>query len=37
MGHSRSGGEGASILFRVWRNGEGLRQVAAAAGLLNLF
>ena len=35
-GYSRSGGEGGSIVNRVWHKGEGLQQVAAAVGLLRL-
>jgi hypothetical protein len=30
-------GKDALIELRIWHNGEGLRQVAAEAGLLNLF
>ncbi|MCK5658128.1 MAG: hypothetical protein KAI21_09810, partial [Deltaproteobacteria bacterium] len=37
LGHSRSGGVRCSILLSGWHKGEGLQQVAAAAGLLNLF
>jgi hypothetical protein len=37
LGHSRSGDVRCSILLSGWHKGEGLQQVAAAAGVLNLF